>query len=89
MPCRADPPPYADRLKEQGGEVTVSVEYAALDPFGEYRNAIRDELPVCLVEALQPGDHPSQQQQQQQGDGGRTDHLVPTLTRSHSHTPCP
>jgi transposase len=36
---------YADWLTEQGIEVTVTVEHAALDPFGGYANAIRDELP--------------------------------------------
>ena len=36
---------YADWLAEQGLEVTVSVEHAALDPFRGYANAIRDELP--------------------------------------------
>lgn len=45
---------YADWLKEQGGEVTVSVDYAALDPFRGYRNAIRDELPdtVAVLDAF-------------------------------------
>ncbi|MGH3949976.1 MAG: ISL3 family transposase [Pseudonocardiaceae bacterium] len=45
---------YADWLKEQGGEVTVSVEYAALDPFRGYRNPIRDELPdtVAVLDAF-------------------------------------
>jgi transposase len=32
-------------LREQGVEVTVTVEHAALDPFRGYMNAIRDELP--------------------------------------------
>ena len=40
---------YADWLKEQGVEVTGSVEYAALDPFRGYRNAIRDELPEAVA----------------------------------------
>ncbi len=35
---------YADWLKEQGLEVTVTVEHAALDPFRGYANAIRDLL---------------------------------------------
>lgn len=45
---------YADWLKEQGVEVTVSIEYAALDPFRRYRNAIRDELPdtVAVLDAF-------------------------------------
>ncbi|MGP3924563.1 ISL3 family transposase [Streptomyces sp. 8N616] len=45
---------YADWLKEQGAEVTVSVECAALDPFRGYRNAIRDELPdaVAVLDAF-------------------------------------
>ncbi len=36
---------YADWLEEQGLEVTVTVEHAALDPFRGYANAIRDQLP--------------------------------------------
>src|SRR3954452_2268251 len=36
---------YAEWLSEQGVEVTVTVEHAALDPFRGYMNAIRDELP--------------------------------------------
>jgi hypothetical protein len=36
---------YAEWLREQGVEVTVTVEHAALDPFRGYMNAIRDELP--------------------------------------------
>ncbi len=36
---------YADWLTDQGVEVTLSVEHAALDPFRGYANAIRDELP--------------------------------------------
>jgi transposase len=40
---------HADWLKEQGGEVTVSVEHAALDPFRGCRNAIPDELPETVV----------------------------------------
>jgi transposase len=36
---------YAEWLAEQGVEVTVTVEHAALDPFRGYMNAIRDELP--------------------------------------------
>ncbi len=36
---------YADWLSEQGVEVSVTVEHAALDPFRGYPNAIRDELP--------------------------------------------
>jgi transposase len=36
---------YAEWLREQGVEVTVTVEHAALDPFRGYVNAIRDELP--------------------------------------------
>ncbi|MDQ3094910.1 MAG: transposase, partial [Actinomycetota bacterium] len=35
---------YADLLTEQGVELTVSVEHAALDPFRGYANAIRDGL---------------------------------------------
>jgi transposase len=40
---------YADWLKEQGLEVTVTVEHAALDPFRGYANAIRDELPYAVA----------------------------------------
>jgi len=36
---------YADWLEEQGLEVTVTVEHAALDPFRGYANAIRDQPP--------------------------------------------
>lgn len=45
---------YADWLKEQGVEVIVSVECAALDPFRGYRNAIRDEQPdaVAVLDAF-------------------------------------
>jgi transposase len=45
---------YADWLKEQGVEVTVTVEHAALDPFRGYANAIRDELPdaVAVLDAF-------------------------------------
>ena len=45
---------YADWLKEQGLEVTVTVEHAALDPFRGYANAIRDELPdaVAVLDAF-------------------------------------
>jgi len=40
---------YADWLTEQGVEVTVSVEHAALDPFRGYANAIRDKLPEATA----------------------------------------
>ncbi len=45
---------YADWLKDQGLEVTVTVEHAALDPFRGYANAIRDELPdaVAVLDAF-------------------------------------
>ena len=45
---------YADWLTEQGAEVTVTVEHAALDPFRGYANAIRDELPdaVAVLDAF-------------------------------------
>jgi transposase len=45
---------YADWLAEQGVEVTVTVEHAALDPFRGYANAIRDELPdaVAVLDAF-------------------------------------
>ncbi|TCN39312.1 transposase [Kribbella orskensis] len=45
---------YADWLKNEGLEVTVSVEHAALDPFRGYANAIRDELPdaVAVLDAF-------------------------------------
>jgi transposase len=45
---------YAEWLKEQGLEVTVTVEHAALDPFRGYANAIRDELPdaVAVLDAF-------------------------------------
>ena len=45
---------YADWLKEEGLEVTVTVEHAALDPFRGYANAIRDELPdaVAVLDAF-------------------------------------
>jgi transposase len=45
---------YADWLKEQGPEFTVTVEHAALDPFRGYANAIRDELPdaVAVLDAF-------------------------------------
>ncbi|MGH3469779.1 MAG: ISL3 family transposase [Thermocrispum sp.] len=45
---------YADWLTEQGVEVTVTVEHAALDPFRGYANAIRDELPdaVAVLDAF-------------------------------------
>jgi transposase len=45
---------YADWLKDEGLEVTVTVEHAALDPFRGYANAIRDELPdaVAVLDAL-------------------------------------
>ena len=36
---------FADWLTQQGVEVTVSVEHAALDPFRGYANAIRDARP--------------------------------------------
>jgi transposase len=41
-------------LKEEGLEVTVTVEHAALDPFRGYANAIRDELPdaVAVLDAF-------------------------------------
>ena len=40
---------YADWLKDEGLEVTVTVEHAALDPFRGYANAIRDELPDAIA----------------------------------------
>ena len=40
---------YADWLREQSVEVTVTVEHAALDPFRGYMNAIRDELPEATA----------------------------------------
>jgi len=40
---------YADWLKDEGLEVTVTVEHAALDPFRGYANAIRDELPEAAA----------------------------------------
>jgi len=45
---------YADWLKDEGLEVTVTVEHAALDPFRGYANAIRDELPdaVAVLDAF-------------------------------------
>ncbi len=45
---------YADWLTEQGIEVTVTIEHAALDPFRGYMNAIRDELPgaVAVLDAF-------------------------------------
>ena len=45
---------YADWLSEQGVEVSVTVEHAALDPFRGYANAIRDELPdaVAVLDAF-------------------------------------
>ena len=45
---------YADWLNNEGLEVTVSVEHAALDPFRGYANAIRDELPdaVAVLDAF-------------------------------------
>ena len=45
---------FADWLTEQGVEVTVTVEHAALDPFRGYANAIRDELPdaVAVLDAF-------------------------------------
>ncbi|MDQ3899378.1 MAG: transposase [Actinomycetota bacterium] len=45
---------YADWLKEQAVEVTVSVKYAALHPFRGYRNAIRDELPDTVAQSSMP-----------------------------------
>jgi hypothetical protein len=45
---------YAQWLKEQGLQVTVTVEHATLDPFRGYANAIRDELPdaVAVLDAF-------------------------------------
>ncbi len=45
---------YADWLKDEGLEVTVTVEHAALDPFRGYANAIRDQLPdaVAVLDAF-------------------------------------
>jgi len=45
---------YADWLTDQGVEVSVTVEHAALDPFRGYANAIRDELPdaVAVLDAF-------------------------------------
>lgn len=40
---------FADWLAEQGVEVTVTIEHAALDPFRGYMNAIRDELPDAIA----------------------------------------
>ena len=40
---------FADWLTEQGVEVTVTVEHAALDPFRGYANAIRDALPETIA----------------------------------------
>jgi transposase len=40
---------YADWLAEQGLDVTVSVEHAALDPFRGYANAIRDQMPDAVA----------------------------------------
>ena len=40
---------YADWLSEQGVQVTVTIEHAALDPFRGYANAIRDELPEAVA----------------------------------------
>jgi len=40
---------FADWLTEQGVEVTVTVEHAALDPFRGYANAIRDALPEAIA----------------------------------------
>ena len=40
---------YADWLREQGAEVTVTVEHAALDPFRGYATAIRDQLPAAVA----------------------------------------
>ena len=40
---------YADWLQEQGLEVTVTIQHAALDPFRGYANAIRDELPDAVA----------------------------------------
>lgn len=45
---------YADWLKDEGLDVKVTVEHAALDPFRGYANAIRDELPdaVAVLDAF-------------------------------------
>jgi transposase len=40
---------YADWLTDEGLEVTVSVEHAALDPFRGYANSIRGELPDAVA----------------------------------------
>jgi len=45
---------YADGLKDEGLQVKVTVEHAALDPFRDNANAIRDELPdaVAVLDAF-------------------------------------
>lgn len=45
---------YANWLKDEGLDVKVTVEHAALDPFRGYANAIRDELPdaVAVLDAF-------------------------------------
>ena len=60
MPASSTPskvvlaPSYADWLKDEGLDVNVTVEHAALDPFRGYANAIRDELPdaVAVLDAF-------------------------------------
>ena len=45
---------YANWLKDEGLDMKVTVEHAALDPFRGYANAIRDELPdaVAVLDAF-------------------------------------
>ena len=45
---------YANWLTDEGLDVKVTVEHAALDPFRGYANAIRDELPdaVAVLDAF-------------------------------------
>jgi len=45
---------YAEWLREQGVEVTVTIEYAALDPFRGYMNATRHELPDATAVSWTP-----------------------------------
>jgi hypothetical protein len=43
---------YADWLTGEGLDVKVTVEHASLDPFRGYADAIRDELPVAVLDAF-------------------------------------
>jgi hypothetical protein len=43
---------YADWLTGEGLDVKVTVEHTALDPFRGYADAIRDELPVAVLDAF-------------------------------------